>query len=250
MLRWGIFAAVSALMIPAPAVAQTACSTAVSKPCKTSRPNGAKVTVTVAVAKQEDAPLQIAALRLPDPSSRWTLAILNNRSSKPVRAFWIGVIFDRPDETGDPGGGVRYREFVGTSSGPVQAAPGITVSPEQQLQSQYQVLQSHALAYLAKLVGSNCVHAAVVISRVDFEDGTNWEFDQKQASQLWRDTLATRSGNACGHDRALEGTLRRLDGSGYESGPFMRMSPREAESYSFSCVLCTMGTRWIAMCPF
>lgn len=205
----------------------------------------ARLAATVLAANPEGSPLRIVGFRLPATYNDAPKVIVQSLSSKQVRAFWVVAVVGRSDGLA--------AEFPKAGEGSVQAYRWLeerAILPHGKGEARESVLTSSKLAYLARSVNSTCLRIVVVIVRVEFDDGTEWDLGN-HGLQMWKDSLPQGAG-PCALPPGFEDTLRRLEGSGPEesSGLPTRLSSAQLESYSVSCSLREIRGRFLAMCPF
>lgn len=81
--------------------------------------------------------------------------------------------------------------------------------------------------------GSTCTHLAVVVTLVEFSDGTVWHNDSNLNNALWRDSIPNGTASSC---QTAPNVSAELKGSrGGTSGKPPSHSSGTIESYSVSC---------------
>ena len=93
---------------------------------------------------------------------------------------------------------------------------------------------------------SNCLHAAFYVVRVDFADGTIWDWNQQEPhetvrgriSTAWKDSIRPGSTKGCDDSLATQEVLGRLDGTtwGAPGGP-TNASTDVVPFFAFSCAI-------------
>jgi hypothetical protein len=83
-------------------------------------------------------------------------------------------------------------------------------------------------------VESTCLQFAVIVTRVEFSDGTVWAHDPKQNAPLWRDSIAGGTAGSCRNSSGAADTLKQLITS-RSALPPAHSSNDTMESYSVAC---------------
>jgi len=203
------------------------------------------VAILVTSAKQ-DCPVQIRGFKLPQKVGGPPLLVVHNATEKEVRVFYVSGYVGNPRKLKgfDPQVGFILGGEPPDSTKESQLAPsGAEVA--------YGVLKSHNFANLAKNVNSNCLHVAVLVTTVEFSDGSVWESQAgREANQdLWRNSIRAESMKGCENSEEMEETLKELDSAGYrESGMPTNASPELVQYYTVSCPLVKLEGRLGAVC--
>ena len=200
-----------------------------------------KVTVTVTPAIQESAPLEVVGFKLPQTAGReHPVAVFKNRSTKVPKSFWVAVMVRRAD------GAVAANDPVGFHGSGTLSWPNH--EPEQQT-----ILAAHWMAMRSSVLLSDCLHAAVAVYKVEFEDGSTWDLilGEDEAKKLWESSRNNHRPNACTHTPGIEETLRRVNNTGYsDHGAATKLDPRQVPSFSVTCPVYERGGRLSTLCPF
>jgi hypothetical protein len=103
---------------------------------------------------------------------------------------------------------------------------------------------------LLKTVGSTCLQVAVIVTRVEFSDGTVWAHDPKQNASLWTDSVASETAGSCQNSSDATDTLKQLATS-WSGLPPKHFSNETIELYSVACpVKKTKDGKLIAICAW
>jgi hypothetical protein len=192
---------------------------------------------------QQDAPVQILGMKLPDRSGHEpSLRLRNTFSSKTSRIWVEAIITDRQ-------GHVVYTN----SNSPNELRPTERVIlPGTEGWAQETVLRSDTLLSAARDLRSNCISVDVLVMRVDFEDGTSWNPDRSKRLAASRFPEKVDETVTCSSATASEDEIGRLAGVRFTAGQELRrpQASSEFQSYSFSCVLHSNEGKLIGECPF
>jgi hypothetical protein len=87
---------------------------------------------------------------------------------------------------------------------------------------------------------SVCIHAAAVVTRVEFSDGTVWTIDPTQTSALWRESIPSGTASSCQTTREAVTAIASLNGRWPDLLP-NRPSDEIVDSYSAICPVKQIG---------
>jgi hypothetical protein len=214
-----------------------------------------QVVVTLAVAKQQPAPLRIIGFILPERVSDGPRLVVENYSSSEVTAFWGALLVGRADATDRAPDG-KTDSVVLTNIGiRNEGWPRIpAIPPRTQTEVPQDGLRLPDLAYHGREAAAACLHVTILVTRVHYADGTIWRLDDVAGERrVWSDSLSRESARACaGRRTPNENVLRHLEGWGYEKDPG---SPTHATSerltsYSFACPVRQLRNKLVVVCPF
>jgi hypothetical protein len=199
-----------------------------------------KVTVVIAVAKQEESPVQIVGFKLPAQVASIPAIVVRNTTSKEIRnvALWNNLGNPRGVGGAEPNweGNLGMRHLRDPSLRPL--APNATAEFSEG------VLKPYDVALWARRLRSNCLHAAFYVTQVDFADGTVWHWDQPgepetiRARHLgeWRESIRPESTKGCDDSLATQELLGRLSGTSWPplGGP-SHATAEVVPFFAFSC---------------
>ena len=214
-----------------------------SQPCREKAPPIGMITVSVAAAKQPGAPIEIVGFRVPAIVGQEPIILVENRAAAPVKRFWFAAIVQRAD--GLTGSAGVQGESVMPGSGIVEWPQG-TESPQS-------FLADYRLASDAQRVLSDCLHAAIVVSHVEFEDGSSWWRElwgeENWQRKAWESSRAAGSAPICQHTKGIEPTLQNMVSTGFVTGaPVRGASAGVVKSFVTSCAIRKEGGRPTATC--
>jgi hypothetical protein len=204
------------------------------------------VTILVTSAKQ-DCPVQIRGFKLPQKVGGPPLLVVHNGTEKEVRVFYVSGYVGNPRKL--KGSDPQVGFILGGE--PPDSTKESQLAPSGDSELAYGVLKSHNFANLAKNVNSNCLHVAVLVTTVEFSDGSVWDSQAgREANQdLWRNSIRAESMKGCENSEEMEETLKELDSAGYrESGMPTNASPELVQYYTVSCPLVKLEGRLGAVC--
>jgi hypothetical protein len=190
---------------------------------------------------QQEAPVQILGMKLPEGSGHEPSVHLRNTFSSKTSRIWVEAIIT------DPQG-----HFVSTNSNApneLRRAERV-ISPGAEGWAQETVLRSVGLLMAAKKLRSNCISVDVLVMRVDFEDGTSWHLDRSK--RLAASGLPEKMDEAvaCSNATASEDEIGSLVGVQIRAGSRRPQDSSEVQSFSFSCSLHSDEGRIVGSCPF
>lgn len=188
------------------------------------------VNVVVTMVKQ-DSPVQIVGFKLPDkgPFSGKSVGVgcllegycpqvlLHNTTAKEVKFLEIRGILGNP-RNNDPEYPRSELEILASQAlksvpQPLIAANGDAAFGDRTL------WPFMAVALSVKELQSNCIQFAVIVTRVEFSDGTVWRSDHNQNRILWRNSIRQGYASSCQDSRAVEDAINQLQGAGGGSAP-------------------------------
>jgi len=208
-----------------------------------------EVTVFVTTAT-EGGPLKIVGFKLPSETGGATKPVLQNKSGKEVRNFYIVAAAGNPDSHG-AGGSAERMLTKSTMSFHLYSPTQRAIPPGGDYEAADVDLRPPTLARLAKDLRSNCIHIAVILTRVDFADGTTWKLPSEQQQQIWGNSITAESAKACANSKSTEEAVSALQGSGWESPASpSNLADGIVEHYKFACRIHMVDGRQLAMCPW
>jgi hypothetical protein len=220
-------------------------------------PDEVKVTGFVTTAKQ-DGPLQIIGFRLPEKIGHSPKVVVRNISSQQIVSFTIRIT------TGNLARGSLFAE-LGTQFGEGSIGPpaqnsvlyplwrkerSVLPGSESEVEG-YNPSSSHSVVSAAA-VRSNCVHSLAMVNRVEFADGTDWEWlpNDEELDRVWKGSILPGSSKSCDNSPKVTKLMEKLRGPAY----IVRDSLTHADTavvqhYSISCPLRPMHGKLFAVCP-
>jgi hypothetical protein len=198
------------------------------------------ISLFVTIAKQ-DSPVQIMGFKLPggsnngaprDPLCPWCPKVrLHNTTARQVKKVLLrGVAGDpnRPNETQHAA--ITYLD--NTPGPPTMMQPnGDGEFADGRLWPFSVVLMA------APLVNSTCLHIAMVVSFVEFTDGTIWTMNHEQERSAWKESLRQADANSCS-DSPDQLELKRLhEGTASIDAPSLNLNLDLTSFYSASCLV-------------
>jgi hypothetical protein len=202
-------------------------------------------TISILVrAGGQNGPVQIVGLKRPEKQGHDPLVHFRNTSSKKTARIWVEAII-----SGRDGKVVRISSNSSNQLRPAERS----VPPGGEGWAREPVLQSSRLVTAGKDLHSNCLQVTVLVSSVDFDDGTSWNRDQGKNGISW--TLPTRLGgeDSCKNSTATDAEVGQITGAGIRSLHVDKPADHgEVDSYSFSCALTPKqgGEGLVATCSF
>jgi hypothetical protein len=197
---------------------------------------------------QQDAPVQILSMKLPDRSERQAgrhepSVHLRNTSSSQTSRIWVETIIT------DPQGHV-----VSTSSdSPNELRPAERVIlPGGEGWARETVLRSDNFLMAAKRLRSNCISVDVLVMRVDFADGTSWHLNRSKTLAASKPPEKIDETVACSSATASEDEIGRLTSVQFRPDQELPrpQDSSEVQSYSFLCSLHSDEGHIVGSCPF
>jgi hypothetical protein len=215
------------------------------------------VNLEVTTARQ-DSPVQIVGFKLPSavadkaqsesveragvPLCRWCpKVLLHNTTAKHVTTIQLQGVMGDPNRSGGDKGGVSGGVAILTESRPDRPSPYV-ISPNGDAEFGDSVLWPFNLAIAgATLVGSNCLHVAVIVWSVKFSDGTLWVNTYEQEHSSWTDSLRQKGISSCTDLSAVD--LKTLHSGTVSFEPPSRQDPGITQSYSATCRVGAIGDK-------
>jgi hypothetical protein len=205
----------------------------------TQEPN---IALSIRVAEQ-DSPVQVVGLKMPERPSHDPLVHFRNASRKQTVRIWIEAII-----AGRDGKVARIQSNSPNELWPEERAiPGGGDGWAHET-----VLQSARLVTSGKDLHSNCFRVTVLVLRVEFADGSFWSRDQGQKGVSWAYPSQPNTEDPCKNSNANESDVTQITGAAFRASTESDAgsSKEEIQSYQFSCHLVRRGERLVAMCPF
>jgi hypothetical protein len=210
------------------------------------------IAIFVTIAPEEG-PLKILGFRLPDKVGDPPTVLLQNTGEKVVRDLTLTALIGSPRQTQ---AGVEPIAGIGISSGhpaPQQWVAERLIPPGETREVHQSAFRSHNLASFAVHLHSDCAHAAVYISRIEFADGTVWGPDRSssQTQKVWRDSIQPESTRDCANPPMADYAVDQVKGFGYPTaiGSPSHGSTEVVSHFAFSCPIQNVGGQLIALCP-
>lgn len=207
-----------------------------------------RLVVTVGVARQVKSPLQIVGFRLPQKAFEPPSIVLRNVSAKVIQRLAVEWISGGLNGEGAPTIAADSPwEFF--TDHPDPAAPPIKPGSHYAgratlLRPGFVVLTS--LATPERPLRSPCIYVFVMVSQVDFADGTVWDGykNDQHRLEVWRKSFGSEGIHACDGEISSPHLLENFAGVGVS--PFVATgSPTHlpigvVQSYTFACPLVTI----------
>ena len=211
------------------------------------------VNLYVTTASQ-DSPVQIVGFKLPGavadeaqneivervPLCRWCpKVLLHNATAKQVTTIQLqGVMGDPNRSVGDKGGASGGVAILAESR--LDRPSPYVISPNADAEFGDSVLWPFNLAVAgAKVVGSNCLHVAVVVWSVKFSDGTDWVNTYEQEHSSWNDSLRQKGVSSCKDLSVVD--LKKLHSGTVSIEAPSRQDSGITQSYSATCRVGAIG---------
>jgi hypothetical protein len=218
---------------------------------------GVKVTGFVTTAKQ-DGPLQIIGFKLPEKIGAFPKVVVRNVSSKHIVDFTIRVTTGNL-ASGSLLGGPGTQFGDGSMGTPAQSSSLYTqwrkerfILPGSESEVKGYDLSSSHFVVIAAAVRSNCVHSLAMVNRVEFADGTVWEWLPKgeELDRIWKESILPDSSKSCDNSSKAAELMKQLRGPAYINGG----SPTGAhtgmvQNYSVTCSLRRTHETLFVVCP-
>jgi hypothetical protein len=167
--------------------------------------------------------------------------VLRNATGKDVTAVGVEGLFGNPAEpqggTGEPLS--RSMEVLWADTKKLKSLHVIAANGEAEFGSKT-LWPFTAAGIGTHELGSNCVHVAVVVRRVEFSDGTEWMYDSKQNAALWRDSIPSGTAGSCQTSSEAAAALKSLGGSWSGAIP-SHSNDETVDSYSVICPVKKVG---------
>jgi hypothetical protein len=184
--------------------------------------------VTVFVnSSRQDSPVQVTGFEPPAKVGDRPRIILRNASDKQIQNFEVGVLLGRADEP-DPlvAAGLKWWSSA-------------TLVPNATDEVREEAMTSHFLIREAQMAQTTCLHAAVILTQVQFVDGAKWELYEwsKKGHQLWKESIRPESLKSCRNVSDTREALSRMKGPTYAVGSPTHADPSPVTYFSFVCSL-------------
>ncbi len=224
-------------------------------PCLAAGSPGDEVKLTIFVATAvQDAPIQVVGTRLPDKTGGAPIVKFHNLSDKQVQQFSVYAMVGNPEKADRVADSVAGEEVViGTSTNERIFWPDEQmIPPRGYREAHVEILRSHVLLGHGETLHSNCMHAVLVVTEVNFSDGTSWTLKNLREYQaIWKRSLQPDSTKSCEHSPAVEEALTQWEGAaGYGADLPTGADPDFVSSYSLVCRLRPVGGKLAAVCPW
>ncbi|MCI0748737.1 MAG: hypothetical protein L0Y58_25290 [Verrucomicrobia subdivision 3 bacterium] len=203
--------------------------------------------MSVTAFNPDDAPLKIVGFKLPAMFGDPPKVVVQNSSPKHVKNFYVMAVVGKADRNGT--------EFPTRGEAAAGSAPDFprpderAIPPKGDVEAGEPVLRSSIVAHWFRDMRTACLRIVTVVTWVEFADGSIWSLGPPWKS--WKDSLP-QGASSCLEPQEMEGTLRRLEGSGPKESQGLptQLDSSRKESYSFSCSLREIRGRLVALCPF
>lgn len=203
--------------------------------------NEPAITVWV-MGEGKNGPVQVTGLKQPQKPTRYPLVHLRNGSSVPTKHISIEAIID---------GGADKIAHIESGSSKVRSRSGRGIAPYSDGWVQEPILQSSALVLFAKELHSTCLKVAVLVTRVEFTNGSSWNRDQSQKPDWLMLSHEAGIGDPCKRSAVSDSDLELLTSAEYAETPDAEVpDPTEVRTYLFCCPLVRRSSGLVAMCPF
>jgi hypothetical protein len=209
------------------------------------------VSVFVTTVKQYS-PVQVVGFKYPDKGPGYLASdndreascllggycpkvVLHNATAKDIRFIAVGGLVGDPVRDADGEVEYPYRQagILSSSNWKSTSHPLIAANGESEFGSS--ALWPFTMAGVAvHIVESTCLKIVVIVTRVEFSDGTVWVYDPKQNASLWRDSVASGTTGSCQNSSGASETLNQLETS-WSGPPPPHSSNDTMESYSVAC---------------
>jgi hypothetical protein len=195
--------------------------------------------------------LHIVGFKQPEKAGEAPKVVLQNDSQKAIADFEVLVLMGNPRATSD--GGEKQYGLSTSSDGriPPLWPDERAIPPNASQEAHESSLEGHNLAHSAVMLHSDCLHAAVLINKVKFADGTTWfpDITSEQRQKLWRESIRPESASSCGSLSQSRDSLDTIKGFGFAQGMPTHADTKIVTYYSFSCPIRTLGGTTAAICP-
>jgi hypothetical protein len=207
-----------------------------------------RVTVVMTLATQDDSPVEILGFRLPKQSGGIPSIVLRNRTSKAIRHVGLTNYLGSPAG----GGGTEPKPRSNFGMRQIRDPWQRSVAPNTTAEFPEGVLKPYDVGAWAHDFRSNCLHAAFVITRVEFADESVWSLDQAgeyerlraRLLESWKDSIRPESTKGCDDSLATRQVLGRLDGTAWPSGGASNISIEVVPFFAFSCPIRDDNVAW------
>jgi len=210
------------------------------------------VTVFVTVARQ-DCPLQIKGFKLPEKVGDPARVLVHNASQKQIREFALETLIG----SREPSSGKEARKigWISSTSEPASSlkwALERNLPPDGYGETHDSILASHNLVSRGRQLRSNCLHVAVIVRHIEYQDGTTWHFESGREQETWENSLGTGNSASCDKPSGAQEAMDRLEpGAGYNKsfGALTHANQEPLQSYTVSCPVQNIEQKLRPMCP-
>lgn len=214
------------------------------------RTTGMKVVVSVGIGEQ-DSPLQITGFKLPEKAGDPLRVLLHNASNKRVRGYTFEALIGSSQESLDKGQGRVRADFLEGGASPRLKWPEeriIFAHGDQESHEPF--LRPFEFASKAKLVGSGCIRAVVIVRTIEFDDSSSWR-NSSDVEEIWRSSPVPASQPACDDHSSWKEIFEASSewGAGYDrAGLATNADQRAVTSFTLTCPLKQIDQRMVALC--
>jgi hypothetical protein len=249
--KWFVFCAAAALFVPS-----------------TAFPTENLVVKLFVTTVKQDSPVQVVGFKYPDKGPGYTASdrdteascllggycpkvVLHNAVAKDVRFIAVEGLMGDPARDEDGEAEYPYREVeVLSSNNWKSTSPRLIAANGESEFGSATLWPVTTVGVALKTVESTCLLVAVIVTRVEFSDGTVWAHDPKQNATLWRDSVANETAGSCQKSSGATDTLKQLVTS-WSGAPPPHSSTDTIESYSVACpVRKTKDGKLVAVCAW
>lgn len=215
-------------------------------------PEGLLVTAFVTLARQ-DCPLQVKAFKLPEKVGDPPMVLVHNGSPKRIRDFTLETLIGSSEAESSKE--ARKIGWISTTSEPTTILKWPlerSVPPDGDREAHDSILASHNLVSPGRRLYTNCLHVAVIVKGIEFQDGATWYFDSGQQEAIWENSLSAGNSASCDKSTGAQEVLDLLEfGAGnYKSfGTPTYANQEPVQSYTVSCPVQQIDQKLIPMCP-
>lgn len=207
-----------------------------------------KVSVVITIGKQDESPVKIVGFKLPAQVGGLPAIVVRNTTSKEVQLLSLANYLGNPKGVG--GAEPQWGGNLGTGrKGGTQQR---TLDPDATAEFQEEALRPYDAGFWAHRLHSSCLHAAFFVARVDFADGTKWDWNQPgpyetvrdRLSTAWKDSIRPESTKGCDDSLATREALDHLSGTAWT--PVAGPSSGNTDVAPFLAFSCTIrgDTAW------
>ena len=199
------------------------------------------VTMVVGIAGK-DGPVQVIGLKRPQRPSRYPLVHVRNSGTETTKQIWMEAIIS---------GGANKTVHIDSDVFRSRSSAERGIGPHNDGWVQEPKLQSSALVLFAKQLHSDCLKVAVLVTRVEFTNGSSWNRDQSQKPDWLILPEEAGIGDPCKQSAVSDSDLELLTSAEYVEAPDGEVpDSTEVRTYLFSCPLVHRSGGFVAMCPF
>jgi hypothetical protein len=211
-----------------------------------------RVVKLVVTTVKQDSPVQVVGFKYPDrgpgyPQSEHDFdslcrtggycpkVVLRNTTAPDVTSIVVDGLTGDPGKSEDGEG-----EYPHLAMGVLQVDSKMT-APRPVIAANAESEFGSSLLWPAQILGGAlmhsgavCIHVAVVVTRVEFSDGTTWYRDSKQNAEMWRDSVRGSGDGACQTSDEASRELKSF--ATWAHGPIPSHSTTDTmDSYTVSC---------------